>query len=121
MKISDFKNRFRTILDKKNISQSELSRITAISQSTISDWYRGSSEPKQDKLDLIAKALNINPVWLLGYDVEMEIDDKNNDFNSPQLKILARNFEKLDDKNKNTILKMIEVMINEEDDNPYSE
>lgn len=118
MKIANFKNRFVSILNKKNISQSELARLTNISQSTISEWYRGSSEPKQDKLDLIAKVLNINPVWLLGYDVDIENNNNNNEQSTPQLKILARNFEKLNEKDKDTIMKMIAVMIEEPDDNP---
>lgn len=67
---------------------------------------------------MIAKVLNINPVWLLGYDVDIENNNNNNNEQStPQFKILARNFEKLNEKDKDTIMKMIAVMIEEPDDN----
>ena len=45
-------------------------------------------------------------------------NDNNNEQSTPQLKILARNFEKLNEKDKDTIMKMIAVMIEEPDDNP---
>lgn len=37
-------------------------------QSSISDWLNNRYEPKQDKVYLLANALNVSPAWLLGYD-----------------------------------------------------
>lgn len=113
-----FEKRLEKALSIRNVSQSELARKLNIHRATVNNYITGKHEPNRDRIDEIAKILNINPTWLLGYDVDIEKDDKNEEF-TPKFKILARNFEKLDEKNKNTILKMIEVMIEEEDDNPY--
>lgn len=116
MKKTCFKERFSEILRRKQISQTELSKMTNIAQTTLSDWHNGKSSPRQDKIDILAKALSVNPMWLLGYDVPMEEERKED---TPKFKILARNFEKLNEKDKATIIKMIEVMIEEPDDNDY--
>ncbi|MGI5949848.1 transcriptional repressor LexA [Peptoniphilus sp.] len=65
----NFVVRFNKILEEKNISQTELSKLTGITQSSISDWKNGKYTPKQDKINILAKALNVSPAWLIGYDV----------------------------------------------------
>ena len=59
--------------------QIELSRLTKIDRGTINNYLMGKYEPKQDKLSIIADALNVDPVWLMGYDVPMEREKKTPD------------------------------------------
>lgn len=63
-----FIERLNSILQKRNLSQADLSKMTGIRSSSISDWLNGKYEPKQDKIAIIANALNVSPVWLIGYD-----------------------------------------------------
>lgn len=42
-----------------------------LNRSDISQYVSGKVEPGQDKITVLGKALNVNPVWLLGYDVPM--------------------------------------------------
>lgn len=63
-----FIERLNSILQKRNLSQADLSKMTGIRSSSISDWLKGKYEPKQDKIAIIAEALNVSPVWLIGYD-----------------------------------------------------
>lgn len=63
-----FIERLNSILQKRNLSQADLSKMTGIRSSSISDWLNGKYEPKQDKISIIAEALNVSPVWLIGYD-----------------------------------------------------
>lgn len=63
-----FIERLNSILQKRNLSQADLSKMTGIRSSSISDWLNGKYEPKQDKIAIIAEALNVSPVWLIGYD-----------------------------------------------------
>ena len=63
-----FIERLNSILQKRNLSQADLSKMTGIRSSSISDWLNGKYEPKQDKISIIADALNVSPVWLIGYD-----------------------------------------------------
>ncbi len=53
------------IMKEKNISMSELSRMTGISRHTIFDWQRRSTNPGSDKIMVICGALQITPEELL--------------------------------------------------------
>ena len=71
--ISDFAERLRMALDFRNMKATELSELTGINKSTISQYLSKEYEPKRDRIELFAKTLNVNEVWLTGYDVPMEI------------------------------------------------
>lgn len=62
-----FLNRFKELMESKNMTQSELSKKTGITQSSISDWLRGKYLPKQDKIDLLARALEVSSSYLMGW------------------------------------------------------
>jgi len=53
------------IMEKKKISQLELSKKTGIAQSTISDWKTKKINPSADKLMKICDALDISIEELL--------------------------------------------------------
>lgn len=72
MKQDSFASRLARALKMRDMSAAELSRSTKIPEGTISCYKKGLYEAKQDKLLLIAKALRVNPTWLMGYDVPME-------------------------------------------------
>ena len=60
--------RIKKLLNEKSMTQSDLARISGIRNSSISDYLSGKYEPKQDKIALIAKALNVSAAWLMGVD-----------------------------------------------------
>ena len=72
--ISDFAERLRIALDFRNMKATELSELTGINKSTISQYLSKEYEPKRERIELFAKTLNVNEVWLTGYDVPMEIN-----------------------------------------------
>ncbi|MET3616767.1 repressor LexA [Peptoniphilus olsenii] len=72
-----FTNRLRYALDFRNMKQSELSKITGIGKSAISQYLSGEYEAKQENTYLMSEALNVNPAWLMGFDVPMVGDDEN--------------------------------------------
>lgn len=55
-------------LDELSMSQSELSRRTEISTSTINDWKKKKINPQADKLIVISRALDMSLADLLGDD-----------------------------------------------------
>lgn len=67
-----FPKRFRQVIEQQNITQTELSKKTGITQSSISDWLNGKYSPKQDKIDILSRALNVSPAYLMGWDEEPE-------------------------------------------------
>ena len=74
--IDTFANRLKYAITIKDIKPIELSRKTGISKTNISCYMSGKYEAKQDGVKLLADALNVNPVWLMGYDVPMEREIK---------------------------------------------
>lgn len=76
-KTSTFSKRLSDIMLEREISQSELARRANISASSVSDWLNNKYDAKQDKIDIIAKVLDVSPTYLMGYDVDPEriIDD----------------------------------------------
>ena len=57
--------RLFSIMEEKNISMPELSRLTNISRHTIFDWQRRGTNPGADKIMIICEVLNITPEELL--------------------------------------------------------
>ena len=68
--------RIKIALNIKGIRQSELCRLAKIPKSALSQYISGAYEPKQDRIYLIAKVLNVSEAWLMGLDVPMERQDE---------------------------------------------
>jgi len=68
--------RIKKALSIRNMKQSELCAKTKISKSVLSEYISGVYEPKQDRIFILSQALNVDPVWLMGFDVPMEKEDK---------------------------------------------
>lgn len=68
-KISTFTQRLKEAMSDKGFNQADLVRATGIERSRISFYCSGRNNPKPEPLEAIAKALGVNPVWLMGYDV----------------------------------------------------
>lgn len=66
-------DRLREAMDLRQIKQADLSRITGIGKSSISTYLSGEYEPKQINTYKLAQALNVNPSWLLGNDIPMDL------------------------------------------------
>ena len=64
--MATFAERLNEALSIRDVTAAELSRITGISEGSISQYRRGTFEAAQRNLDLIATALNISIPWLMG-------------------------------------------------------
>lgn len=89
-----FQQRFEKALAITGIKPSELSEMTDISQATISQYRSGYSKPKQPRLMDIAKALDVNPVWLMGLDVPMHVSE-DDALDEAQKRIFSKNLRRL--------------------------
>lgn len=78
-KIEEFNVRLNKALSFRNMKPVELSEKTGISESTISQYRSGYAKPKEKKLAIIANALDVNPSWLMGLDVPMNLPTLNVD------------------------------------------
>lgn len=65
-------NRLNLAMEMRNMKAVDLSEKTGIGKSSISQYRNGVVNPKQDRIYLMAQALNVNEMWLMGHDVPME-------------------------------------------------
>lgn len=81
MQENKFRDRLIEEMHSKNLTQVELCEKTKIPKSAMSQYVNGKITPKTDRLYLLAKALSVNPSWLMGLDVskDMEIDSMTNE------------------------------------------
>lgn len=72
MKLVDtFSNRLQKALDYSHMRQVDLVEKTKLDKTLINKYLAGVMKAKQDKLTILADALDVNEVWLMGYDVPM--------------------------------------------------
>ncbi|MBZ1515842.1 LexA family transcriptional regulator [Leuconostoc mesenteroides] len=104
--MDNFNNRLKQAMEYRNVKPAELSKLTNIGKSSISQWLSGKYSAKQDKIFVIAKALNVNPSWLIGANVPMSnetLPDKIFNLSS-----------KLDEKRQNNVYNYAEQQYNEQ-------
>lgn len=65
-------NRIKQAMTLRRMRQADIAKQTGINKGSLSCYISGKYQPKQNNLYLIAKSLNINEGWLMGYDVPME-------------------------------------------------
>jgi repressor LexA len=77
-------DRLRQIMEERSWRQSDILDAAKpfcdmfrvkLSKGSLSQYLSGQVEPGQTKLFVLAKALNVNEAWLMGYDVDRERSD----------------------------------------------
>lgn len=63
--------RLATALSESNMRPQELADASGVSKSSISQYMNGSHAPSNISSGKMAKVLNVNPLWLMGFDVPM--------------------------------------------------
>lgn len=99
--MNDISESFSTRLDKamklRNMKSVELHEKTGISESLISKYLSGNALARQNKIFALSKALDVNPAWLMGYDVP--ITDNTRTVEIPILRTINPNISLLDKTN----------------------
>jgi transcriptional regulator with XRE-family HTH domain len=76
MKKMELRDRLRQAMDLRGLRATDLVEKTGIPKGTISYYLSGKTEPKSDRLYILAQVLNVSEAWLLGYDVAMNRTDE---------------------------------------------
>jgi transcriptional regulator with XRE-family HTH domain len=105
--------RIKLGLKLRGMKQADLCQITKIPKSAISQYISGAFEPKQDRIYLISKALNVSEAWLMGYDVPMERE--RNSPEEPKLsegeEMLLNLFRRVPEDKQQLVLQMIRAAL----------
>ena len=84
-----FKDRLDMALAIREMRPKDLSIRTGLSEATISQYRSGYTEPKTDKLALISRVLNVNPTWLMGLDVPIELHISTREISAEERDLLS--------------------------------
>lgn len=90
--------RFQLLLDKSGLSAYKVAHDTNIATATLSQWKKGQSTPKLEKMQRIANYFGVTLEWLLGisdsmvhYDIAIHPESIHNEITN----ISAKNMEYL--------------------------
>ena len=88
-----------------DIRQIDICKNARIDKSSMSQYVNGNRNMKQNTIDKIAQTYNINPTWLMGYDVPMSSPDSDKYIN-----LLCGMINKMDDDKKSKLLDYAEYL-----------
>lgn len=77
--VDTFQNRLKYAMNMRNMKQVDLVEKSGLDKTLINKYLAGISKARQKKLTILADTLDVNEVWLMGYDVsiERELDSTN--------------------------------------------
>jgi len=110
--------RYLELLNEKGLKNVDVSRETGIPASTFSDWKKGKSSPKQEKLQKIADFFGVQLDYLLG-NTEFKTKEEmiaNWDKNmNPDLPDDVKRYEEFSKRDKKDIAKTMDFMMEQLD------
>ena len=71
MKNEETAKRLKLAMDNKNLTAKQLSDKSGVSEPSISQYVHGTFAPRNKTAAKLAKILQVNPMWLMGFDVPM--------------------------------------------------
>ena len=108
--------RIEIALSIRNMKQCDLCKLAGVPKSSLSLYLRGAYEPKQDRIYSMARVLNVDEVWLMGYDVPMEKERTTTPIVEQQVtkeeQMLLDLFRKVPESKQEMVLQMIQVALN---------
>lgn len=116
-KVSNFKNRLLQSISESGLSQIEIAEKAGISKSLLNKYIKGVSEAGNHKLLLLSNALNLNPLWLMGYDVQkykMPESQNEDDVRSPLIQQILNVCNDSSEDELKMILRVIKSMVNKQ-------
>ena len=118
MKIYNTSYRLKEIMKLKSLKQIDILNKCEpickelgkrIGRNDLSQYVSGKVEPRQDKLTIIAKALNVNEAWLMGYDIPMDTNIVLNRISSKENRIIS-SFNKLNSLGQEKAIERVEEL-----------
>lgn len=101
--------RLQLALSNANMKPQELADKSGVSKSSISQYVNGSHAPSNISSGKMGKILNVEPMWLMGFDVEMRKDIS---LKGAEEDIeLLKKFSLLNSRDKAIVLNMIDSML----------
>jgi len=114
--MSDFKTRLLKAISDKKLTASELSRLSGVGKSDISNYMNGVYVAKQDKCYMLARALSVDPGWLMTGDEPARSSDSDDSLKvltveaDPELKSMLKIWKVSSPKARKAAIEVLKVM-----------
>lgn len=81
-----------------------------ISKSDLSQYVSGKVLPRQDKLSILAYALDVSEAWLMGYNVPMKIQDNSTEIDTIKQNLISNITLLINDFNIDTLNELYDLL-----------
>ena len=86
--LEKFAKRFSDLIKNSNYDVPKLAEMLGLkSKSTIYRYMNGDMAPKIPTVKYASEIFNVNPLWLMGYDVPMKINNKIDELGNPVVEV----------------------------------
>lgn len=112
---------YQRLLDEKGLKNADVARATGISNMTLSDWKRGKTVPKSDKMQKIAEYLNVSVDYLMtGKEVEFIVETAKKDVlltkMSSKIKEYALKLAEMPKEKQEQIMSLIDMLADKKEE-----
>jgi len=97
-----FAERLKEIMRENNQTTSSLAERLKMTAATISRYTTGKMAPKITTIEVIAREFNVNPAWLMGYEVDKHLANEAKE---------TKAYYELTDKDHKDVAKELEKML----------
>jgi transcriptional regulator with XRE-family HTH domain len=104
----DFADRIKQYREEKELSLEDLAKRLNTYKQVVHRWETRQQIPQMDKVAEVAELLGVSVPWLIGYDVEIAKTE-------PKRRFLMDKIAKADEKKLNKIVRLMELIDDEED------
>lgn len=101
--------RLQLALLDMGISQQELAEKSGVSKASISQYVNGSHAPSNISSGKMGKVLNVEPMWLMGFDVAMRKEISSESAKNDMA--FLEKFSLLNERDKKIVMSMIDSML----------
>lgn len=105
--------RLQLALENAGISQQELAEKSNVSKASISQYVNGSHAPSNISSGKMGKVLNVEPMWLMGFDVEMRKEQSSE--SAKQDMAFLEKFSLLKQRDKEIVMSLMGFMLSSKD------
>lgn len=125
-KVSTLEERLSALLDNSGVVDSAVAEAIGVSRQALSSWRTGVRSPKESAINSLADYFNVDPVWLMGYDVPQtpvtahgqQIEpSRPPDYipKTPEARTLAVGLDRMTPEKRELAMKMVQLMFDQVD------
>ena len=108
--------RLRHALAMANMKPQELADKSGVNKASISQYVNGSHSPSNISSGKMGEVLNVNPLWLMGFDVPMEREQTSHSnenisstYSDPDIRRIERARSNMDQKDREKMMNILKA------------